>query len=122
LESLNNLANALRTRFEQLGDLDSLAEAINLHRQALALRPSRHPQRSRSLHNLANAVMTRFDFGNIEFLAEAIELHHQTVDLHPPGRPHRPTSLDNLAVAMLTRFNQLGDLESLTGAIELLHH
>jgi hypothetical protein len=59
-DSLNNLANAVSTRFQQLGGMEDLEEAITCHRQALALRPHGHPDRSSSLNNLASAVFTRF--------------------------------------------------------------
>jgi hypothetical protein len=51
--SLNNLANALQTRFEQLGRMDDLEDAITSYRKALTLRPPGHPARSSSLNNLA---------------------------------------------------------------------
>ena len=44
--SLNNLANAMTTRFAQLGGMNDLEEAITFHRQALALRAHGHPDRS----------------------------------------------------------------------------
>jgi tetratricopeptide (TPR) repeat protein len=102
--SLNNLANALKTRFKQLGDLDALAEAVELHRQALALHPPGHSDRSVSLSNLANALLTRFEqLGDLDTLAEAVELHRQALDLKPPGHPSRISSLRNLAGALSTQ-------------------
>jgi len=41
-----NLANALRSRFEQLGRMEDLENAISSHREALTLRPTGHPTRS----------------------------------------------------------------------------
>ncbi|KAF9221219.1 hypothetical protein BS17DRAFT_785513 [Gyrodon lividus] len=46
VSSLNNIATALSTRFEQGGDRKDLEEAIQLHQEALALRHSK-----RSLFN-----------------------------------------------------------------------
>jgi hypothetical protein len=113
-------ASAIQTRFEQLGDLDALAEAVELHRQALALRPQGHPNRSMSLNNLAYALQTRFEqLGNRDSLAEAVDLHRQALDLRPQGHPDRHHSLDNLARALRTWFMQLGDLDSLAEAVEL---
>jgi tetratricopeptide (TPR) repeat protein len=117
---LDILGNALRTRFQQLGDLDSLAEAVELYRQALDLRPQGHPNRSSSLSNLASALQTRFaQLGDLASLAEAVELHRQALDLRPQGHPNRSSSLSNLASALQTRFAQLGDLVSLAEAVEL---
>ena len=41
--------------------MEDLEEAITCHRQALALRPHGHPDRSSSLNNLANAVSIRLE-------------------------------------------------------------
>jgi hypothetical protein len=54
--SLNNLAGAIGTRFEQTGQMQDLEEAITYHRDALALNPPGHPNRSSSLDNLADAM------------------------------------------------------------------
>ena len=58
--SLNNLANALQTRFEKRGTSNDLDEVISLHREALLLRPAPDPHRSMSLNNLVTALQTRF--------------------------------------------------------------
>jgi len=55
-QSLNNLAIALQTRFEQGGQQNDLDDSISMHRQALELRPLSHPDRSQSFNNLANAL------------------------------------------------------------------
>jgi tetratricopeptide (TPR) repeat protein len=117
---LYNLATRLQTRNEELGDLDSLAEAVDLHRQALDLRPRGHPDRSMSLNNLANALATQFvQLEDLDSLAEAVDLHRQALDLHPQGHPDRSMSLNNLATALQTRFEQLGDPDSLAEAVRL---
>jgi hypothetical protein len=88
--SLNNLATAVSTRFEQLGRVDDLEEAIICHRQALALRPHGHPNHPTSLNNLATAVATRFKhLGRLEDLEEAITCHRQALALLPHGHPGR---------------------------------
>ncbi|KIJ92241.1 hypothetical protein K443DRAFT_54164, partial [Laccaria amethystina LaAM-08-1] len=53
---LNNLADALQTRFEQRGAPNDLDETISLHREALLLWPAPHPDRSTSLNNFTNAL------------------------------------------------------------------
>ena len=84
--SLNNLANAVSTRFRQLGRMEDLEEAITCHRQALVLLPYRHHSRSMSLNNLANVVSTRFEqLGRMEDLEEAITCHRQALALLPHG-------------------------------------
>jgi hypothetical protein len=44
--SLNNLASAVLTRYEQSGRMEDLEEAITYHREALTLCPPGHPDRS----------------------------------------------------------------------------
>ena len=51
--SLYNLADAVSTRFEQLGGMEDLEEAITCHHQALA---HGNPKRSSSLDSLAKFV------------------------------------------------------------------
>ena len=46
----------MSTRFEHLGRIDDLENAITCHRQALALRPHGHPYRSFSFNNLASVA------------------------------------------------------------------
>ena len=120
LSLLNNLANALRTRFDQLGQREDLDEAISLHRGALELRTAPHPDRPGSLNNLANALRRRFDqLGQREDLDKAISLHRQALELFPAPHPDRPSSLNNLANTLSTRFHQLGKHEDLDEAISL---
>ncbi|KAF8573962.1 hypothetical protein K439DRAFT_1552447 [Ramaria rubella] len=76
--SLNNLADALETCFEQSGGIEDLDAAIMHHHVALDLCPSGHPDRGSSLNNLAVALETRFEqSGGIEDLDAAI-MHHRT--------------------------------------------
>jgi hypothetical protein len=60
--SLNNLATALQTHFEQRGASNDLDEAISLHQEALLLSQPAHPGRSASLNNrLAATLQTHFE-------------------------------------------------------------
>jgi CHAT domain-containing protein/tetratricopeptide (TPR) repeat protein len=116
--SLNNLAGALSTRFNQLGRMEDLEDAISSHREALTLHPPGHLYRSMSLNNLALALSIRFNqLGRMEDLEEMITSHHKALTLRPLGHPEHSTSLKNLAGALYTRFNQLGRMEDLEDAI-----
>jgi tetratricopeptide (TPR) repeat protein len=118
--SLNNLANALRTRFKQRGASNDLDEAISLHREALLLLPAPHLDRSVPLNNLANALQTRFEQrGASNDLDEAISFHREALLLRPAPHPDRSTSLNNLAAALQTRFEQRGASNDLDEAISL---
>ncbi|KAJ7362660.1 hypothetical protein DFH08DRAFT_652614, partial [Mycena albidolilacea] len=72
---LHEQAVALYDKFEESGDSKSLDEAIELHRQALALRTRPHPYRCMSLNNMAVAIFTGFEHqGDSNDLNEAIGL------------------------------------------------
>jgi tetratricopeptide (TPR) repeat protein len=118
--SLNNLANALQTRFNQRGASNDLDEGIYLHREALLLRPAPHPGRPTLLNNLAEALQTRFkQRGASNDLDETISLHQEALLLRPARHPDRPMSLNNLAEALRTRFEQQGASNDLDEAIFL---
>jgi tetratricopeptide (TPR) repeat protein/CHAT domain-containing protein len=117
--SLNDLASAFLTRFQQLGAIADLHKAIDLYRNALELRPIGHSLRPSSLNDLASAVLTRFQqLGEMADLREAIDLYRNALALCPPGHPDRSMSLNNLASAILTRFQQLGAIADLHEAID----
>jgi tetratricopeptide (TPR) repeat protein len=102
--------------------MEDLEEAIACHRQGLDLCPAGHPDRSLSLHNLANAVYTRFQQVPVRELAdveEAIAYHRQALDLRPPGHPDRSSSLQNLATAISVRFDELAKMEDLEESVKL---
>ncbi|KAJ7226877.1 hypothetical protein GGX14DRAFT_555471 [Mycena pura] len=113
--SLNNLANALLMRFEQIGQLADLEESIAFHRQALELVSG---SRSGSLNNLANALLKRFEqIGQLADLEESIAFHRRALELRPRSHPNRSSSLDNLASALWTQFEQTGQLADLKESI-----
>ncbi|KAF8441049.1 hypothetical protein L210DRAFT_3538988 [Boletus edulis BED1] len=58
--SLNNLAVNLSTRYEQLGIMEDLNEAIVLGREALNFRPKGHPDRFTALDNLVRRLYDQF--------------------------------------------------------------
>ncbi|KAG2741922.1 hypothetical protein P692DRAFT_20749675, partial [Suillus brevipes Sb2] len=99
-------------------DLD---QAIALHREALALHPVGHTDRSMSLNNFANRLSTRFDYrGDAEDLDQAIALHREALALRPVGHPDRPTSLITLAIDLSTRCDHQGNTEGLDESRENL--
>ena len=59
--SLNNLANAISIRLDELGRTEDMEEVIIYNREAITLRPLGHPHRSRSLTSLADSVLTCFE-------------------------------------------------------------
>jgi tetratricopeptide (TPR) repeat protein len=70
--------------------MEYLEEAITYYRQALALLPHGHTNRSSSLNILARVVFTRFEqLGRMEDLEEAIACHRQALALLPPSWPYQ---------------------------------
>jgi tetratricopeptide (TPR) repeat protein len=120
--SLNNLADALQTRFEQRGAPNDLDETISLHREALLLWPAPHPDRSTSLNNFANALQTCFkQRGAPNDLDEAISLGRDALLLRPAHHPLYSNLLRDLAIALRIRFdeNRLLHHDDITEAISL---
>ncbi|KZP14087.1 hypothetical protein FIBSPDRAFT_981200 [Athelia psychrophila] len=116
--SLHNLANSLATRFEQLGQMADLEQAIIYQRAALELHPPGHPDRSGSLNNLATSLAMRFEqLGQMADLEQGIIYQRAALELCPPGHPDRSGSLFDLAISLKTRFEQLGQMADLEQAI-----
>jgi tetratricopeptide (TPR) repeat protein len=119
--SLNNLANALHAQFEQLGNLQLLSEAVDLHRQALMMYPLDHPGRSNSLNNLANTLQTQFEqLGDLDCFAEAVDMHRQAVLLRPLRHLDHSNWLNSLASALMIQFEHIGGVALLAEAVDLL--
>ncbi|KAJ7848420.1 CHAT domain-containing protein, partial [Mycena leptocephala] len=117
---LNNLANAVLTRFEQQGDTRDIDEAAKLHREALALRKPPHCNRGMSLGSLGLTMWRRFQQqGDSKDLIEAIALHREALTLQEPNDATYSMCLNNLANAVLTRFRQQGDTRDVDEAIQL---
>ncbi|KAI0026992.1 CHAT domain-containing protein, partial [Vararia minispora EC-137] len=118
---LNNLGNALETRFEHLGSPNDLESAIVVKRQAVDLTPDGHSHKPAYLNNLGNALQARFDrFGSLDDLESAISaivVKREAVDLTPDSHPVKPSRLNNLGNAFETRFDRLGSLDDLESAI-----
>ena len=117
--SINNLAFALVTQFEQMGDLNDLERSIEYFQQALELTPASHPNQSESFDNLASALHTRFQQkGNLNDLEVSIDYHQQALELRPVPHPNRSSSLNNLANALSSQFQQTGEFSDLDKSIE----
>ena len=100
----------------------NVEETITFHREALALRPPGHPDRSSFLINLAIAIDTRYDqSGRMEDLQEAITYYREALALCPPGHPRHCNLIDSLTTAIQTRYEESGRMEDLEEAI-IYHH
>jgi hypothetical protein len=77
--SLDNLGGALRSRFNQGGDVNDI-RSISLRREALMLCPPGNPSRDTTLNNLALALKTRYEnLDASEDLDEAINFYRDSL-------------------------------------------
>jgi catechol 2,3-dioxygenase-like lactoylglutathione lyase family enzyme len=68
--------------------MEDLEEAIIFYREALALHPIGHPDRSSSLSDLTKAVLARYkQLGRLEDLEEAITFYREVLTLCPLSHP-----------------------------------
>ena len=103
----DHLPNDLCERFEQIGRLELLKEAITLYQEWLQLWPAHHPKRSVVLNNLGWALLRQFkQLGQHNDLDEAILLHRQALELRPAPHQDRSRSLSSLASALNLQFKQ----------------
>ena len=114
----DNLANSFRARFDRLGDLSDLKQAISRHGDAVALTPDGHSDKPRCMNNLGNSFFIRFErLGELSDLEQAISSHRDAVDLTFDSHPNKPGRLNNLGLSFFTRFRRLGELSDLEQAI-----
>ncbi|KAJ6527473.1 hypothetical protein B0H19DRAFT_1243293 [Mycena capillaripes] len=123
---LTRLAYTLLARFLEHEDTDDINKAIELSRQALALRHPPHPHFARALNNLGFVILARFEFpagfaqqGDMKDINEAIDLHREALGLHTPSHLDRGISLEKLGFALLTRFKEKEDMRDIDEAIDL---
>ncbi|KAG1788963.1 CHAT domain-containing protein [Suillus plorans] len=118
--TLDELAQAVKARFDQHGSIDDLDTSIQLRREAVSLCPEGHADRDTYLNSLAFSLVPRFKHqGNTNDLHEAIYLYEEALHLRPVGHESRDCSLGNLGGALVDRFNERGDIDDMTRAISL---
>ncbi|KAJ7209242.1 CHAT domain-containing protein [Mycena pura] len=111
--ALSNLAAAVSARFQNNPTQEEVDRVIKLHKEALFLRPSSHPEHGHSLANLAGSIYARFLLnGETEDIHEAIRLMEEALLYLPPSNPSRKTALASLALSRLIRFARADGPES----------
>jgi tetratricopeptide (TPR) repeat protein len=111
--ALTNLGTTLCAWFEESRDTPALVEAIQLHREALDLRPPGHPERALMLNNLGKSLLMWYQHvRDTTALAWSIERLQEAIALLPPGHPDLGTCMSNLASSLfeLFRIKQAGDV------------
>jgi tetratricopeptide (TPR) repeat protein len=115
---LNNLACSLMSRFERLGNLADLDNAIAHNQAALHLIPDGNPYKSGLCNNLGLCLQGRFQrLGNIADIDDAIIQNRSAVHLIPDGHPSKSMHLSNLAISLQIRAERLGNLADIDDAI-----
>ena len=118
---LNNLGNCFKVRFQRLGELSDLENAISTLRDAVDRTPHGHPDRPSRLSNLGCSFKARFNrLGQLSDLERAISTLRDAVGFTPHGHPDKPGRLSDLGTTFLARFKRLGELSDLEGAISTL--
>ncbi|KAG1717530.1 CHAT domain-containing protein [Suillus occidentalis] len=126
------LSNLAWTRLKGYirNDLQDIDTTTALFRDALALRPQRHPDRPLSLYNLTEALTWRHNKKNTAAdIREAVQLYHEllplcihlrriVLELCPLGHQLRPSALDSLSSSLRSRFTQYGNIDDLDECIQ----
>ena len=112
--NFNYLALALRSRFNALGEVEDLQNAVTyIREEALPSCPAGNPNHPTVLSNLGLILFDCFEnIGKMEDLEEAITFHRQSHRLCPGC-----FNTSGLAIALFTRFKQLGTMDDLDEAI-----
>lgn len=106
---MSNLSDALKTGYDQVGDLKDLEHAIKWDKEAIATTPENHPNRERLLNNLSNKMAKRYYQSgqqNLQDLQQAIEWGEKAVEMTTNDDLHLAGRLYNLAVMLTSRYNQ----------------
>ncbi|KAK2009606.1 hypothetical protein LZ32DRAFT_537561 [Colletotrichum eremochloae] len=116
---LGNLSGALRNRFNRIGQMVDLDEAIQATREMLTKIPTQESDnRVAAMVNLAgHLVLKFFRTKNIEDLNQAISLSHQTISIDHSNRFLR---LNNCGSQLLERFRHTRQISDLNESIALL--
>jgi tetratricopeptide (TPR) repeat protein len=110
-----NLAMCLSRRFDRLGNLTDINEAVARFQDAVSL----DPKKPILLTNFGTCLRTRFEWsGNITDIDDAISKQQEASDTIPNDDPDKPFCLNNLGLSLLARFEWLGNVADLDNCIE----
>lgn len=110
--AISNFATALVNRFELLGKVSDLDDAIFWQNQSVEyFEKIQHPERHKPLGNLANMLAYRYQRGQEGDLDEAISLQRRALKLRPQRHAAQASSLNNLGNLLLTRFSERQDFD-----------
>ncbi|OAX33586.1 hypothetical protein K503DRAFT_657690, partial [Rhizopogon vinicolor AM-OR11-026] len=110
-KTLNNLARALKARYDQYGEIADLEEAMHLSRAAHDLRSvldeclEDHPHRGAALSNLAHVIICGFTKGVRTDIYHAISLFRHALAQYHGKHPDHLLSILNLSEALHLRYS-----------------
>jgi tetratricopeptide (TPR) repeat protein len=113
------LRSRLGGRFQRIGQMTDLEQAIQYDQQALKAIPADHPDRARYLNNLGSRLVGRFQrTGQMTGLEQAIQYGQQALEAIPADYPDRARYLNNLGSGLESRFQRTGQMTDLEQAIQ----
>ena len=114
-----NLGAMLATRYEKMGDVADLEEAIQVTRQALS---ATSDTSATLLRNLGQMLENQFKLtGNVADLEEAIRRTRQALDVGPVDNNTRATWSRSLSDNLMVLFHQTEKVADLEKAVQLAH-
>ncbi|KZP34252.1 hypothetical protein FIBSPDRAFT_2784 [Athelia psychrophila] len=120
-DNISSIGVSSLMRFQQLGDLADLENAVANLQQAVALTRDGHPDKAARLKNVGISYDLRFErFGDLADLEKSVASLQQAVALTPAGDPRKAVRLTNLGVSYGTRFKRFGDLADLENSVASL--
>ncbi|MCX5238980.1 tetratricopeptide repeat protein [Streptomyces prunicolor] len=117
---LSSLGTALDIRFEQIGAMTDLEEAIVILQEAVEASPTDDPKLASRLSNFANALRSRYErTGVLADLEEAVQVGRLAVEAAPADHPDRCAVRTNLAITLRLRYERTGVLADLEEAVQV---
>jgi hypothetical protein len=118
--SCMSLADALRNRYDEIGHLRILEEAVRLGREAVGLCSSSYFHRAESCVNLGKSLRTQYrQSGEAAPPQEAVTLEREALSLCSTGHSKRAVSCASLASSLWTQYQQSGKATLLEETITL---
>ncbi|RPA89051.1 hypothetical protein L873DRAFT_1796342 [Choiromyces venosus 120613-1] len=115
----NNLGERLSRRFDRMGDVEDLQQAIKYGEDALAATPHDHPNRAIWCSNIGLYLLQRFErMGDVEDLQQAIKYGRDALAATPHDDSGRAALCGNVGLWLSKRFGRMGDVEDLQQAIK----
>jgi tetratricopeptide (TPR) repeat protein len=118
VRELHTLGLSQFHRYQRLGKIADLENAIANQQRVEELTDDRHPNIPGLLSNLGTSLKIRFDrLGELTDLDNAIAKQSKAVELTKDGHPDNPMYLSSLGNSQRTRFDRIGKLDDLENAI-----